>query len=392
MAQPSPYNRAYNFSNFQASHPAEPIPAAPLDEEFGRIKVVLDQVRAAIKQIQRDDTALANNSVGYDQLKAELDGFGFNPPAAWQSSKNYVVRDTIFALSGFYQCAVSHVSGADFNVDLAAGKWTLIADFSDIASVTDASFLVSGTLDDARLSFTVTPYAKTLLDDADATEARATLEVSSAAATSAADTVILNLAAPVGSVQDFAGTSAPTGWLLCYGQAVSRTTYSGLFDVIGTTYGAGDTTTTFNLPDCRGRVTAGKDNMGGSSANRLTGQTGGLNGDNLGATGGTETHVLTTAQMAAHTHAAGTLAADSAGAHTHTIAMTTSGDDNPGGGNNPISTSGGGAVPVNPATHISANSNGAHGHTISGSTASVGSDTAHNNVQPTIVFNKIIKH
>src|SRR5690606_12877743 len=89
---------------------------------------------------------------------------------------------------------------------------------------------------------------------------------------------------PIGTVADFAGTSAPAGWLLCYGQAVSRTTYAALFAVLGTTYGAGNGSSTFNLPDCRGRVVAGKDNMGGASANRLTGQSGGLNGDNLGAT------------------------------------------------------------------------------------------------------------
>jgi microcystin-dependent protein len=90
----------------------------------------------------------------------------------------------------------------------------------------------------------------------------------------------------VGMVQDFAGADAPSGWLLCYGQAVSRSTYSALFAKIGTTYGAGDGSTTFNLPDCRGRVAAGKDNMGGTSANRLTAP---VNGDTLGAAGGSET-------------------------------------------------------------------------------------------------------
>ena len=56
---------------------------------------------------------------------------------------------------------------------------------------------------------------------------------------------------PVGCVIPFAGAAAPTGWLLCQGQAVSRTTYAQLFSVIGTTYGSGDGSTTFNLPDMR---------------------------------------------------------------------------------------------------------------------------------------------
>nr|DAP06468.1 MAG TPA: tail collar fiber protein [Bacteriophage sp.] len=68
---------------------------------------------------------------------------------------------------------------------------------------------------------------------------------------------------PVGCVIPFAGAAAPTGWLLCQGQAVSRTTYAQLFSVIGTTYGSGDGSTTFNLPDMRGRVAVGSDaNLG----------------------------------------------------------------------------------------------------------------------------------
>lgn len=59
-------------------------------------------------------------------------------------------------------------------------------------------------------------------------------------------------------VSDFAGTSAPTGWLLCDGTAVSRTTYAALFAVISTVYGVGDGSTTFNLPDGRGRVNVQK--------------------------------------------------------------------------------------------------------------------------------------
>lgn len=75
---------------------------------------------------------------------------------------------------------------------------------------------------------------------------------------------------PVGLVCDFAVSSAPALWLLCYGQAVSRTTYSALFAVIGTNFGSGDGSTTFNVPDLRGTIIAGLDNMGGSAAGRLT--------------------------------------------------------------------------------------------------------------------------
>lgn len=143
---------------------------------------------------------------------------------------------------------------------------------------------------------------------------------------------------PVGMVSPHGGSAAPSGWLLCYGQNVSRTTYAALFTAISTTYGAGDGSTTFGLPDLRGRVVAGQDDMGGSSANRLTGLTGGIDGDVLGGTGGDESNALTAAQT----------------------------PDN-------ISTSdraagGGGRATTN--------------HT--------GSGSAHNNVQPTIILNYII--
>jgi len=65
-------------------------------------------------------------------------------------------------------------------------------------------------------------------------------------------------AVPPGAMTEYGAASAPAGWLLCDGTAVSRTTYSALFAIISTNYGAGDASTTFNLPDLRGRVPVGK--------------------------------------------------------------------------------------------------------------------------------------
>jgi microcystin-dependent protein len=116
------------------------------------------------------------------------------------------------------------------------------------------------------------------------------------------DSVYVKLSAnsmvPPGVVNPFAGMVAPSGWLLCYGQAVSRSTYSGLFAIIGTAYGAGDGSSTFNVPDFRGRTPIGKDNMGGSSANRVTD----ANADIIGGSGGEEMHALTVGELAPHTH------------------------------------------------------------------------------------------
>jgi microcystin-dependent protein len=95
---------------------------------------------------------------------------------------------------------------------------------------------------------------------------------------------------PIGTVQMYGGAAAPTGWLLCTGSAVSRTTYANLFSVIGTTYGIGDNISTFNLPDFRGRMP-----LGAGTGTGLTART-------LGEASGSETHVLTIAQMPSHSH------------------------------------------------------------------------------------------
>ena len=130
----------------------------------------------------------------------------------------------------------------------------------------------------------------------------------------------LSLPNPIlpGTIAPFAGGTIPAGWLACGGQAVSRATYAGLFAAISTTFGAGDGSTTFNLPDMRGRAPFGKDDMGGVAANRLTSGGSGVAGATLGAAGGGETVTLTTAVMPSHDHGGvkttggGTVAAGSA--------------------------------------------------------------------------------
>lgn len=101
---------------------------------------------------------------------------------------------------------------------------------------------------------------------------------------------------PTGAVVDFAGSSAPSGWLFCDGSSQLRTDFAALFAVVGTTFGAADGTH-FNLPDLRGRVSAGLDNMNGTTAqNRITNAISGIVGTTLGGSGGNQS-------LTSHTHA-----------------------------------------------------------------------------------------
>jgi microcystin-dependent protein len=172
---------------------------------------------------------------------------------------------------------------------------------------------------------------------------------------------------PPGTMWEYAGSSAPTNWLLCDGSAISRTTYVALFTALGTSYGAGNGSTTFNIPDCRGRVRAGKDDMGGVSANRLTSATMSPDGSTRGATGGTETQTLTAAQVPPH---------------HHTVGATTSTGTLPA-----IIT-----PPFNPNTVNTATDT--HTHTFSVVTPNTlggGTGSAHNNTQPSVIMNVIIR-
>jgi microcystin-dependent protein len=103
---------------------------------------------------------------------------------------------------------------------------------------------------------------------------------------------------PIGAGMVYLGTSAPnSNFVFPYGQAISRTTYSTLFAQVGTAFGTGDGSTTFNIIDLRGRLPVGKDDMGGTAANRVTSAASGITGTAMGASGGAETVTLTKAQI-----------------------------------------------------------------------------------------------
>jgi len=192
---------------------------------------------------------------------------------------------------------------------------------------------------------------------------------------------------PVGAVIGFAGSSAPSGWLLCYGQAVSRTTYAALFAVIGTTYGPGDGSTTFNIPDLRGRTVAGIDNMGGVSADRLA-PGGALAAvrHSLGGAGGECAHTLTLAELPSGITSSGVNAISVAPVGGSTgIPVTTAAAN--------ISTSlAGTGSSVAPASSSASwgGVNGLSGNNTISVTSNNTSGDRHNNIQPTLLLNQII--
>jgi microcystin-dependent protein len=190
---------------------------------------------------------------------------------------------------------------------------------------------------------------------------------------------------PAGIIWEYGGSAAPTGWLLCDGSAISRTTYSALFAVLGTAYGSGDGSTTFNLPDKRGKFGVGVDGTytRGSTGGAASGTTSTAGShDHTGLAGST---TLTIAQMPTHSH---TATVTDPG-HVHILGGT-----GLGGGSTGYSGTPGGAYPTNPAfTGVSvSNSNtgggGSHNHSIS-------TDGSHTHtvatVPPYLASNFIIK-
>lgn len=181
----------------------------------------------------------------------------------------------------------------------------------------------------------------------------------------AAPTWVTVSSTPSGVINQFAGSTPPSGWLLCAGQAVSRATYAALFAVISTTYGVGDGFSTFNLPDLRGRVPAGKDDMNGTSAARLNT----IASTTLGGSGGLQTHQLQPEEMPSHEHFVAA-ANSGSGALSATNYLNRTYD---GTTNLDYALKGGATVAT------------------VGLTSTTGTDTPHNNIQPTIILNYIIK-
>jgi microcystin-dependent protein len=328
------------------------------------------------------DTMLKQRVFAADKTWASIDGDGNDPTA-----NEVMIFTGSWGTDGYWKAGL--VAAANIASD------AITAD-KIISNAVTTIKINAGAVTTAKLADDSVTAAK-LADDSVTTANILDGQVTAAKLDAGLTTQIL----PAGMVSPFAGTTAPSGWLLCNGAAVSRTTYNGLFSIIGTTYGAGDTSTTFNLPDMNGRVPVGK------SADTEF--------DALNEKGGSKSVTLTSAEsgVPAHGHtntvtSNGTgISVVATGDHSHSAAGSTSilgyilrknGAASAGDWNG---FSPGVGTAVTYGTSVSVYNGGAHGHSISdpthAHTVTVNNNTAanaasaHTNLQPYITLNYIIK-
>lgn len=141
MPAAPPYNRQYNFTNYQSVNPATPLPAAQVDAELNQIKVTLDAMLQNTALIQRSDGALANRSVGSAQLASGL-AAGFNFRGAWTLGASYNVADAVFYAGKFYFCLVQNV--AVVTPDINTADWQLGADFTALVANSAVASYMAG--------------------------------------------------------------------------------------------------------------------------------------------------------------------------------------------------------------------------------------------------------
>ncbi len=127
MTQPPGYTRQYDFTSFATSNPTTPLPGNKVDLELNTAKQTLDAIRTNLALIQRDDGDLANDSVGVEQMKAEVT-LGLNAVANWASGTAYSPNNGAWYAGKLYRCLLGHTSDADFAVDLAADRWVELLD------------------------------------------------------------------------------------------------------------------------------------------------------------------------------------------------------------------------------------------------------------------------
>lgn len=128
MADPTPYDRQYSFRQWQAQHPADPLPGDRVDSEFDAVKASLDETQTNLELIQRSDGQLGNATVGLEQLKPDV-LTGVSPAIMWLQNTAIALDAIVFYGVLLYRCTIAHTSTSTFD----ASKFLLLADLSSIA-------------------------------------------------------------------------------------------------------------------------------------------------------------------------------------------------------------------------------------------------------------------
>lgn len=181
--------------------------------------------------------------------------------------------------------------------------------------------------------------------------------------------------ARVGQIIASGDPIARPGWVACEGQTLNRAQFARLYGTIGVTYGAGDGSLTFGVPDLQGRAPFMRDNSAGRVVNnRFRGDAGGI-----------ERTILSVTEVPPHSHDAGTLSADEAGNHTHNLPRTTYGGGAAGSQSSFALDWSDFATGPEPTAY-----DGVHGHEVIGSTGSTGSGQSHENMPPYLMVDYYI--
>lgn len=266
---PTPYSPSANFTAFEREQPATPKSGPDLDAQFYALQQSVSSLALALADVRSAGGGIPTGKVTYDTLSASVLGLMgmWAPRGLWATGQAYAPLDAVryAPTGGTYVCAAAHTAGASFATDAAAGRWLVInnLDGGTLAAITAANGGDAGKL--LRVTG-ANAYEWASIDGR-----------------------------TIGDYVFSAAPAPPDRHLWCYGQAVSRTTYAALFAVIGVTYGPGDGSTTFNIPDVRGRSMFGNDANGGSAALRLTAAASGVNGVVTGSVGGDQ-------RVQAHSH------------------------------------------------------------------------------------------
>lgn len=371
MSYSTPFTRQTSFAAFSAENPGDQQSGVDLDAEFNAVKLAVDETQGNLALIQRADGALANGSVGLEQLDETI-SLGVTSRGVWVTATLYTANiDTVFHTTKLYRCNTTHTSGV-FATDLAAGKWVLLADFG--VQVLDVNTVATANLQDNSVS---TPKIQNLAVTG-AKVAGGAIALSHLAA------ALLTYLVPAGTVTAYGLTDEPTGWLRCNGQGVPITYPVLRAALIAAGQPFGDDGVSPRTPDLQGRQIIGRD----QGAGRVTTAGSLIDGATIGASGGVETRTLFQGHLPAYTlpNTLGWAQDTGTGVSANAAIVGL----NPAGHETSISAAGAVVVPTNAAYAALAINTTTTGH-ITGAVTSGGSNIPYGSMDPTLVLQYLIK-